>query len=250
MRYEASSWYDVMQACENGHIITSTATSDPHELRKRCPECGAATLTKCPGCNTDIQGYQHVPNVAYPGPSSPPAFCHECGEPYPWADKMSSDPVAHISVAPSSIKVFLVHGHDEEMKQHVARTLTTLQLAPIILHEQPNQGRTIIEKFEKNADVGYAIILLSPDDVGYAAKAGEASAKPRARQNVVLELGYFVARLGRDRVLALKRGSDLDVPSDFSGVVYTEYDTAGRWRFELARELKALGYDIDANALL
>jgi predicted nucleotide-binding protein len=146
-------------------------------------------------------------------------------------------------------KVFVVHGHDDEMKQHVARTLSTLGLHPIILHEQPNGGRTIIEKFEVNADVSFAVVLLSPDDMAFPAASNAKQAKPRARQNVVLELGYFVGRLGRNRVIALKRG-DLELPSDFSGVVYTPYDAAGHWRFELVRELKAVGYKVDANSLL
>jgi predicted nucleotide-binding protein len=67
---------------------------------------------------------------------------------------------------------------------------------------------------------------------------------------VVVELGYFVGSLGRERVVALKRGSELEVPSDFNGVVYTPYDDAGHWKFELVRELKAAGYDVDANKLI
>ena len=86
--------------------------------------------------------------------------------------------------------------------------------------------------------------------MAYVGTADPSSAKPRARQNVVVELGYFVGSLGRDRVMALKRGNDLEVPSDFNGVVYTQYDDAGNWKFELVRELKAAGYDVDANALI
>ena len=146
--------------------------------------------------------------------------------------------------------IFIVHGHDEEMKQYVARTLPLLKLNPIILHEQPNGGRTIIEKFEKNSEVGFAVVLLSPDDLAYPAKGGDPKkAMPRARQNVVLELGYFAAKLGRERVFALKRG-DLEIPTDFSGVIYTPYDAAGNWRFDLVRELRAAGYTVDANALI
>jgi predicted nucleotide-binding protein len=146
--------------------------------------------------------------------------------------------------------IFVVHGHDEEMKQHAARTVSTLGLKPIILHEQANAGKTIIEKFEQNADVSFAVVLLSPDDMAFPARGDHTSAKPRARQNVVLELGYFVGKLGRHRVFCLKRGEQLEVPSDFSGVVYTSYDAAGHWRLELARELKAAGYNVDANVLL
>jgi len=123
-------------------------------------------------------------------------------------------------------------------------------LKPIILHERPNEGRTIIEKFEKNADVQFAIVLLSPDDMAYAKGGTPADARARARQNVVLELGYFVGKLGRARVFALKRDTDIELPNDISGVVYTSYDSQGHWQFELVRELKAVGYAVDANALI
>jgi predicted nucleotide-binding protein len=147
-------------------------------------------------------------------------------------------------------KIFVVHGHDEEMKQHVARIVMTLKLHPVILHEQANAGKTIIEKFEHNADVGFAVVLLSPDDMAFTSGGDAKRATPRARQNVILELGYFVGKLGRDRVFTLKRGETLEVPSDFNGVVYTTYDLAGSWRFELVRELIVAGYDVDANDLL
>ncbi|MGQ3314402.1 TIR domain-containing protein, partial [Reyranella sp.] len=116
----------------------------------------------------------------------------------------------------------------------------------IILHEQANQGRTIIEKIEAHGDVGFAVILLTPDDVG-AVKGGEPL--PRARQNVLLELGYFVGRLGRSRVCALKRG-DIEVPSDFGGVVYEPFDAGGSWKQALSRELEAAGFDIDWNVAM
>lgn len=147
-----------------------------------------------------------------------------------------------------SKSIFIVHGHDDAMKLSVARTLEKLGLKPIILHEQPNGGRTIIEKFDKNADVGFAVVLLSPDDVGYSKADGAKAKKDRARQNVIAELGYFVGRLGRDRVMALKKG-DVVVPSDFNGVGYTVFDTAGAWKLELVKELKAAKYNVDANAL-
>lgn len=142
-------------------------------------------------------------------------------------------------------RVFLVHGHDEEAKQSVARFLEKLQLEPVILQEQPNEGRTIIEKFEKNADVEYAIILLTPDDVGYPKdKPNEASS--RARQNVILELGYFVGRLSRKRVCALCKGS-VEIPSDYHGVLYLPMDDADGWKLKLAREIKQSGLSIDLN---
>lgn len=147
------------------------------------------------------------------------------------------------------LSVFIVHGHDEEMKQSVARTLERLGLTPIILHEQYDGGRVIIEKLEQHGNVGFAVVLLSPDDAGYKKADGAKAAKPRARQNVILELGYFVGRLGRGKVMALIRGNDLEVPGDFDGVVYTPFDEHEGWQKKLVKELKAVGYSIDANAL-
>ncbi|MGD1860192.1 MAG: TIR domain-containing protein [Leptolyngbyaceae cyanobacterium] len=141
-------------------------------------------------------------------------------------------------------KVFVVHGHDNEMKETVARFLERIAFEPIILHEQASAGDTIIEKFERNADVGYAVVLLSPDDVG-AVKTKRDTLQPRARQNVVLELGYFVGRLGRSHVCPLVRGP-LEVPSDFHGVVYVPFQGED-WKIYLVKELKHLGFDIDAN---
>lgn len=151
----------------------------------------------------------------------------------------------------ASRKVFIVHGHDEEMKQVVARTLTSLELDPVILHEQSNQGRAIIEKFEDYSNVPFAVVLLSPDDMGYRSDEPSGNAKPRARQNVILELGFFIGRLGREHVFTLLRGDqDFEIPSDYSGVIYERYDGAdGAWRLRLVKELQSLGYDVDANKL-
>ena len=148
-------------------------------------------------------------------------------------------------------KVFIVHGHSEEMKQSVARFIEKLGLEPIILHEHPNKGRTIIEKFSDYADVGYAIILLSADDLGYAVKANPNSAKHRARQNVILELGYFLGKLGRDKVAALfEKNKDIEIPSDFNGVLYIGYSDDDSWKFSIAKELKATGFNIDLNKII
>ena len=98
-------------------------------------------------------------------------------------------------------KVFVVHGHDTGAREAVARFLERAGFEPIILHEQPNQGRTIIEKFEEHAAVNFAVVLLTPDDVG-GPEGG--AMQPRARQNVVLELGFFIGKLGRGRVCALR----------------------------------------------
>jgi Predicted nucleotide-binding protein containing TIR-like domain len=146
-----------------------------------------------------------------------------------------------------SKKVFIVHGHDGEARETVARFLANIHLEPIILHEQANLGRTVIEKVEANSDVGFAVVLLTPDDLGRA--KNEAELEPRARQNVLLELGYFIAKLGRENVCALKRGEVL-IPSDFAGVVWTEMDPAGAWKTSLGRELQAAGHQINWNKVM
>jgi predicted nucleotide-binding protein len=145
-------------------------------------------------------------------------------------------------------KVFIVHGHDTEAKESVARFLERLRLKPIILHEQPNSGRTIIEKFEAFSDVGFAIVLLTPDDVGAPSDIPK-ELKARARQNVILELGYFMGKLSRYRVCALyKQG--VEIPSDYQGILYIELDTAGAWRTKVAQELVEANFSIDLDGLL
>lgn len=151
---------------------------------------------------------------------------------------------SHPSSVVNAHRVFLVHGHDEAVRETVARFIEKLGIEVIILHEQPNSGRTIIEKIERHSGVGMAVVLLTPDDVG--GKAGE-DLKPRVRQNVLLELGYFIGVLGRDKVCALKSGN-VDIPTDFAGVVWTEM--SGEWRTALAREFKAAGYEVDWNKVM
>lgn len=155
-------------------------------------------------------------------------------------------------LATGSLKrVFIVHGHDDAMKQTVARVVEKLGLQPVILHEQPNKGRTVIEKFTDYSNVPFAIVLLSPDDVGRSRKEASAELRTRARQNVVFELGYFIGKLSRERVIALyMQDPEFDMPSDYSGVLFVPYDAAGRWQFDLLKELKSAGYDVDANKLI
>jgi predicted nucleotide-binding protein with TIR-like domain len=151
--------------------------------------------------------------------------------------------------APTGHRVFLVHGHDQAALQEVARFLERLDQDVIILREQPNRGRTIIEKFEDYGDAGFAVILLTPDDRGGPASEPPDSQHSRARQNVILELGYFLGRLGRSRVCALYR-EGVEIPSDYSGVLYVKLDQDGGWRLQLAKELKAAGIPVDMNKAL
>lgn len=157
-------------------------------------------------------------------------------------------PARTFVVEPSDFhRVFIVHGHDEAPRETVARFLAAIGLDPVILHEQANKGMTIPEKLAAYANVGFAVVLLTPDDEGRVKEAAELQF--RARQNVILELGYFVGRLGRDRVCALLKGH-VEIPSDYVGVVYTPFDEGGGWRQKLAQELEAAGYDIDWNKVM
>jgi len=151
-----------------------------------------------------------------------------------------------VTLSASSRKVFIVHGHDEGAREKVARFLEKIDLQPIILHEQASSGKTILEKIEAHADVGFAVVLVTPDDHG-AVKGDQT--QPRARQNVVLELGYFSAKLGRESVCILRKGNT-EIPSDFAGVVWIDLDEAGHWQLALCRELKAAGFAIDMNQVI
>ena len=143
-------------------------------------------------------------------------------------------------------RVFIVHGHDDNAKNEVARFVEKLGLKAIILHEQINSGATIIEKFEKHASTSsFAIVLLTPDDIGYSIN-NESKKNHRARQNVILELGYFSGLLGRKNLCVLYK-KPVEVPSDYLGVVYIELDIAGAWKITLAKEMKEVGLLLDMN---
>lgn len=147
-----------------------------------------------------------------------------------------------------STRIFVVHGRDDGTRNTVVLFLERQDLEPIVLMEQPNEGRTIIEKFEDYSDVAYAVILCTPDDVGKL-NTDDDELRPRPRQNVVLEWGFFMGKLGRRNVCALFT-DDVEIPSDYSGVIYIPMDAAGAWQMELLRELKSAGVPVDANQLL
>jgi predicted nucleotide-binding protein len=122
----------------------------------------------------------------------------------------------------------------------VARLIEKLGMGAIILHEQVSQDKTIIEKIEENTNVGYAVVLYTPCDLGKA--KDDTDLKKRARQNVIFEHGYLIGKLGRERVSALVKG-DIEKPNDISGVVYIDMDNGGGWKVSLAREMKSVGYE-------
>lgn len=142
-------------------------------------------------------------------------------------------------------QIFVVHGH-HAIKHEIANFLRSIGLQPILLDERPNKGRTILEKLEDYSIAAFALVLLTPDDVG-AARA-ETEFRPRARQNVILELGYFLARLGRNRVCAMYV-PPVELPSDVHGLLYIEIDNSGGWKYRLLREFKAAGILVKPDAL-
>ena len=158
---------------------------------------------------------------------------------------LTPDAVKRVETKSSAHKVFVVHGHDEGAREAVARFLEKIDLKAIILKEQPDQGFTIIEKFEAYADqVSFAVVLLTPDDIGSA--VADPSHSARARQNVIFELGYFAGKLGRGRACLLRKGA-VEIPSDLYGVIYTDLDSADGWKMKLVKELKAAKLEFDAN---
>lgn len=138
--------------------------------------------------------------------------------------------------------VFIIHGHDDGLKAEVQLLLTRGGVKNIVLHEQADRGRTIIDKLEgESKDANYAIALLSPDDVMHDGKS-------RARQNVIMEIGYFMGKLGKERIRLLKKG-DTEIPSDLQGILYENYDPAGAWKMKIAKELQAVGIFVDIEAI-
>ena len=147
----------------------------------------------------------------------------------------------------SNHKVFIVHGRDMLLRTQVENVLRALGLEPIILQEQANIGKTIIEKIEECTDVGFGIVLYTPCDEGRL-KSEDGELKPRARQNVVLEHGYLMAKLGRERVCCLV-SKNVEFPSDIQGIGYIPANDIDQWKYKIAKELKAAGFDIDMNKL-
>jgi predicted nucleotide-binding protein len=146
-------------------------------------------------------------------------------------------------------RVFVVHGRDEVSKTSLEVFLHEIGLEPVVLHRQADEGMTVIEKFEKHSDVGYAFILLTPDEVAYLAAEegkpdGERSKELRARPNVIFEFGYFVGKLGRSRVCCLYTGN-VSLPSDVNGMVYKRYERSiEEVAYSVIKDLKASGYAV------
>jgi predicted nucleotide-binding protein len=150
---------------------------------------------------------------------------------------------------PLGNEVFIVHGHNSSIKEATARLILQLGLKPVILHEQNDGGRTVVEKLEQHASsASFAVVLLTGDDIGRSLDAPAEDAKPRARQNVILELGLFVGLLSRKRVRIIYEDG-VDLPSDIAGVLYTKYDAEGIWKYAIGKELKAAGFQVSLDSI-
>ena len=142
----------------------------------------------------------------------------------------------------NNTEIFIVHGHDDEAKMELEHFVSEIGLTPIILHRKPDEGLTIIEKFEKHSKVGFALILLTPDD---EVRNIDGKIIKRARQNVVFEMGFFVGKLGRGRVCCLRK-EDVEIPSDISGVIYKPFKSKiDEVKYAVITELKAAGYKLN-----
>lgn len=153
------------------------------------------------------------------------------------------------AIQKSSARVFIVHGHDHALKSDLEVFCREIGLEPIVLHRQADEGLTVIEKFEQHADVQYAFVLLTPDDIGYAVSEAnkdekDRSVELRARQNVIFEFGYFAGRLGRSKVCCVyKKGVRL--PSDLGGLIYKEVASSiEEIGYAIIRELRAAGMKV------
>ena len=173
------------------------------------------------------------------------SMINEVEEYWPEENQPPATSEVHKNERINTNEIFIVHGRDEGAKETVARFLDMLDLVPVTLAEKPGKDLTIIEKFEQPTHVGFAIVLLTPDDAG-SLQDDENDLSPRARQNVIFELGFFIGRLGREHVCALTKG-DVEIPSNYAGIEYVPLDASGGWKQKLFRELRSVGFQVDAN---
>jgi CheY-like chemotaxis protein len=145
-------------------------------------------------------------------------------------------------------RVFLVHGHDTSFRHDVFVTLTLLGVNPVVLMDTATEGDTIAEAIERHSKVSFAVILLTPDDVGKAKSAK--TPRMRARQNVMVEWAYFIGKLGRERVIALNMDdTKIELPTDYYGLRYIPVDDDGKWRHALAKDLANAGIPVYPDRL-
>jgi len=159
-------------------------------------------------------------------------------------------PVSAVTTAANQ-KIFVVHGHDRDARDQLELVLMRLELQPFILQNADGESRTIIESLEQSIyrESAFGIVLLTPDDFGYSKAAGETDKQPRARQNVILEMGMILAALGRQKMVILKKGA-LEMPSDAAGILYIEFNDHVREIVpKLAQRLQGAGFKIDPRKI-
>jgi predicted nucleotide-binding protein len=148
-------------------------------------------------------------------------------------------------------RIFVVCGRDDEMKQAIINALTKLWLVPVVMCEEPSQGKKIVERFADYSDVGFATVLLSPDDFAYASEESPTKRKLRPRQDVIFELGFLLGKIGKGNVLVFFREcANFEIPTDFEGMKVAAFDDRESWKLALVRELTNCGYNIEADRIL
>lgn len=148
-------------------------------------------------------------------------------------------------------RVFVAHGHDIDFRDYVVLLLDKLGIRTIVLGDMEGEGDTFAEAIEKHSNVSCAVILLTPDDLGEA-KAKKKTLRQRARQNVILEWGFFVGRLDRDKVVALVKNDkdkEIELPSNYAGLRYISVGSDGKWRRQLGKELSKAGIPVELDRL-
>jgi hypothetical protein len=146
---------------------------------------------------------------------------------------------------PPGGKVLLIHGRDEATKESLLEFLERLELHPLVLHEQPGGGKSMMEQFGESSDIHFAIVLLTADDIATPRNKPK-ERQNRVAQNVIFEFGYFLSKFGQGRVCALYK-EEVEIPSDYLGAVTIPMDSRGGWRLLVAKEMKQAGLEIDLN---
>lgn len=228
--------YDKLDALRRANI-TFTSNEIPHGIQIRLSDGGILNIYS--SGKTDLQGTDSPmrqkaaellgcdgKEISGPDGSLPPRSNNEANN-----------------------KVFIVYGHDADAREQLELTLRRLKLEPVVLQNVPSSGTTVIEKLEIHSEVSFACVLLTPDDEGYRRDHSEEK-RYRARQNVVLELGMFLSKLGRQRVAILHKG-DLELPSDIHGLLYIQFSQrVEEVRDRLAAELQEAGFAINIKDIL
>jgi len=200
---------------------------------------------------TPIDWYQSTGNLVVRGRET--SLKQEATKVFEGVSTVTPSPVPEVpkvAVQPSPTRVFIVYGHDSSARDELELILRRLKLEPIILQNLPATGETLIERLENLTTADFACVLLTPDDEGYPRGCLEEK-KPRARQNVVLELGMVLAKLGRSHVAILVKGDNMERPSDINGLIYIGFqEHVSEITPRLAASLQQAGFNIQVKDLI